>query len=198
MKTTNRQSCFISMLARLCKQFMLLLLPGLLLVVNVSQAQTEEQVAEYSIKGAYLYKFADYVEWPAEAFVSEQSPLVIGVLGSELMADLLPQIVQGRTAKGYPVVVRNLEQSQSIDGIHVLFVGSTVDGATIEAFLSGALNRSILVITENTNQAARDFSIIRFENINNKVRFMVALAPARQARLTVSSRLLQVASRVIE
>ena len=34
---------------------------------------------EYQVKAAYLYNFAKFVEWPADAFASPTAPMVIGV-----------------------------------------------------------------------------------------------------------------------
>ena len=35
---------------------------------------------EYKVKAGYLFQFAKFVEWPASAFPSADSPFVIGVL----------------------------------------------------------------------------------------------------------------------
>ena len=39
--------------------------------------------AEYVIKAAYLYNFAMFVEWPADAFPRQDSPVVIGIVGTD-------------------------------------------------------------------------------------------------------------------
>ena len=44
---------------------------------------------EYKIKAAFLYNFAKLTDWPANAFSTTQSPLVIGVLGRDPFGALL-------------------------------------------------------------------------------------------------------------
>src|SRR5690348_7259964 len=51
-------------------------------VMGGSPARAAESAAgkEFQIKAVFLYNFAQFVEWPANAFPSPISPLVIGVL----------------------------------------------------------------------------------------------------------------------
>ena len=49
---------------------------GLALTATSVRAQHAE-ATEASVKAAFLYKFAAYVEWPAASFASDESPFVI-------------------------------------------------------------------------------------------------------------------------
>ncbi|MES2625598.1 MAG: YfiR family protein, partial [Pseudomonadota bacterium] len=84
----------------------------------------------------------------------------------------------------------------SIDGLNVLFVGQS-QTRTSEPLLRSALSHATLTVTEAPAQRP-DGSVINFAIIDDRVRFDVSLAMAEQAGLTISSRLLQVARRVIE
>src|SRR5438093_1310750 len=55
------------------------------------RAQTDSP-AEYQVKAAFLYKFVGYVEWPPQVFARADSPLVIGVVGADALADALEQM----------------------------------------------------------------------------------------------------------
>src|SRR5260221_4758572 len=56
---------------------------GLLLALSMesSMARAQESSLEYAIKGAYLFKFGDFVEWPEAVFAQPNAPFVIGILG---------------------------------------------------------------------------------------------------------------------
>ena len=41
----------------------------------------DERQPEYKVKAAFLFHFAEYAEWPSDAFPHGDSPLVIGVIG---------------------------------------------------------------------------------------------------------------------
>ena len=51
-------------------------LAGLALAATGARAQRPE-ASEASVKAAFLYKFAGYIEWPPTAFASEDSPFVL-------------------------------------------------------------------------------------------------------------------------
>ncbi len=79
------------------------------LAVGELQAQPDDGAdnsREYAIKAAYLYQFGRYVQWPAEAFVDERSPLVIGVLGADSFGGVLDEIARSKQVDGRPIVVR--------------------------------------------------------------------------------------------
>src|SRR6266568_3550295 len=55
------------------------------------------QADEYRVKAAFLYKFGSYIEWPSRSFARTDSPVAIGVMGANALADELAQIVAGRS-----------------------------------------------------------------------------------------------------
>lgn len=171
-----------------------LLLP-LLLLPLVSAAQDLEQLTEYRIKAAYLYRFCEYVEWPEAAFSDPSSPLVIGVLGDGRMAGDLEEIVAGRQVGGRSIDVRRLRTGDSIKGVHVLFIPRSQDWG-LTGILDRAQMQSTLTITEREDFGP-SAGVINFIVIEDRVRFDIALKPAKRSNLRISSRLLSVARQVI-
>lgn len=156
-------------------------------------AQVGDRVAEYNIKAAFLYKFATYVEWPPGVFRSESSPLVFGILGADLLANQLEGIIRGRRIGGRVLRVRRLDEGDTLDGLHVLFVGEeAVAGAERELF--DAAGRSVLTVTEGSGHDG--YGVINFLIIEDRVKFTIALPPAERGNLRISSRLLQVAQSI--
>jgi hypothetical protein len=84
---------------------------------------------ERAVKAAYVYKFLAYVDWPAAAFDTPDAPFVIGVLGSDAIADELRQIVAGRAVGERAVQVKRLREGDAVTGVHVLFVARGESGA---------------------------------------------------------------------
>jgi hypothetical protein len=158
-------------------------------------AQTEGRAAEIQIKAAFLYKFGGFVEWPPKAFAEPDAPFIIGVLGADILAGELEQLVSGRTVHDRRVAVRRLRRSDSLAGLHVLFVGQSED-ARLPEILQAARGQAVLLVTESEGALAQG-SMINFVTVADKVRFDVALPPAERGQLKISSRLLGVARRVI-
>jgi hypothetical protein len=150
--------------------------------------------AERQVKAAYLYKFGSYVEWPERTFASADSPLQIGVVGADAMADELTQLTIGRTINGRPVTVRKLRREDSISGLNVLFIGRASAGRTAE-ILAATKGQPMLTVTESDEALALG-SMINFVVVDGKVRFEVAPRVAGQGNLSISARLLAAAYKV--
>src|SRR5882762_11344283 len=69
-------------------------------VAGPRPAQADAQADEYRVKAAFLYKFGSYIEWPSGSFARTESPVAIGVMGADALADELVQIVAGRNVNG--------------------------------------------------------------------------------------------------
>jgi hypothetical protein len=168
----------------------------LLLLTGTVGAAAQPETLEHQVKAAFLYQFPAYVEWPASSFADSTSPLIFGMLEADAIADELIAISRDNLVSGRTIVVRKMRPGDSMEGLNVLYVGQS-QTRTSEPLLLQALMEAVLTITEAPAQRP-DGSVINFAIIDDRVRFDVSLAMADQAGLTISSRLLQVARRVIE
>lgn len=167
-----------------------------LLAALAATAQEPAEAVERRIKAAFLYKFAEYVDWPANAFASVESPLVIGVAGADVLASELEQAVAERRVAGRSVKVRRLAPGEHCAAdCHVLFVGGTADRASRTQMLSQANAKPVLTVTED---GAEHFpgSIITFVVTENRVRFDISRGQAERNGLQIGSQLLRVARNV--
>lgn len=175
-----------------------LLLVSLLMLLPFSgsiESFAQPQVTEPELKAAFLLNFASYVEWPPERLGPAGSPFVFGIVDSPDLADNLEALSRQRLVKERPVEVRRLEAGDGLDGVHMLFLGRE-SGRQGAYLLEEAIAASVLTVTEDP--AVRpDGSVIHFVVVDGRIRFEVSLDAAQRAGLTVSSRLLGVAQRVI-
>ena len=77
---------------------------------------------EYRVKAVFLFNFAQFVDWPADAFADSAAPFVIGVLGSDPFGELLDQTVLGEQLRGRPFEVRRYHTVDEITACHILFI----------------------------------------------------------------------------
>ena len=152
------------------------------------------RASERSIKAAYLYKFAEYVDWPDAPLLPAGQPFTIGVLGAAALADDLQRMTADRTLDDRPITVRRLTSTEVYDDLDVLFIADGESGKLGE-LLSPVKGRPILTVTESAGALA-DGSIINFTVSGERVRFEVSLDAAQASRLKLSSRLLAVAASV--
>jgi len=149
---------------------------------------------EQEIKAAFLYKFLSYVDWPAGALATGSSPIVVGVLGADDIADGLRAIVARRPIGQHPVDVRVVDEPNALDGVNVAFVGASAASA-LSRLVPAARERSVLLVTDFPNALAHG-SVINLVVVDDRVRFEVSLEAAERSGLKLSSRLLSVALRV--
>lgn len=160
-----------------------------------SHAHDEATPLERSVKAAFLYKFAGYVRWPPDLFPTPDTPVRIGVLGEDQLADDLRDLVAGRTIEGRGISVYKVLDIDPAAGLHILFIGREETGRLEE--LAGVANtRSILVVSESGDDALARGSAINFILNDGRVRFEISLPSAERSGLELSSRLLTVAQSV--
>lgn len=158
-------------------------------------AANDEATLEHRVKAAFLYKFASYVEWPERAFPQSDSPLTIAIIGSEAIAAELSQIVNGRAAQGRSVTVRRIRVGESVAGTHILFIGA-IDAERLALVIQSAKSHPILVVTSSEGMLSQG-SMINFVQIERRLGFEISLDNSRKSGLTLNSRLLAVAQRVL-
>ena len=168
----------------------------LLGVVNVLAFGTPETQAapaakEYEVKAAFLFNFAQYVEWPPESFSTPATPIIIGVLGDDPFGSVLDQTVRGETVKSRPIAIHRSRQIENLRHCHLLFISKSERGrlAPIFAKLAGT---HCLTVGE-TDRFAHNGGIINFRLQGANVRFEINLNAARRSGLTISSKLLRLA-----
>jgi hypothetical protein len=160
-----------------------------------AQAQRAE-ATEASVKAAFLYKFAGYVEWPPDALAAPDAPFAIGVIADDAVAGELAQIVPGRSVAGHPVALKRLGEGDSPKGLQLLFVGGANPGR-YAALIAAAQKGGALVVTESERGLAAG-ATINFVSANEHVGFEVSLESAQRSGLHISSRMLAVARRVVQ
>jgi hypothetical protein len=155
-------------------------------VVSRSVAQSFK---EYDLKAVFLFNFAQFVEWPAEAFPDAGAPLVIGVLGSDPFGAALDQTVRGEMANGHPFLIKRYADINEVSGCHILFI-SRSETAHLGQIVDRLRGRNILTVSDADDFAERG-GMILFVTENNRIRLKINVAAAKAAKLSLSSKLLR-------
>jgi len=168
------------------------LLAWTVLLVNPLRAPAEgDDESEYRVKLAFLYNFAQFVEWPADAFRDAAAPLTICVAGQDPFQGEIGQGLRGRTAGGHLVEIKKLRRDENPRGCHMLFVRAG-DRKSASRLLADLRGSSTLTVGE-TKGFADVGGVINLVVDENKLRFEINLGAARHTRLKISSKLLALA-----
>ena len=172
------------------------LLFTLWLVVTCATSARAASPAEYQVKAAFLLHFTRFIEWPATAFPSGPSSLVICVVGQDPFGAALDRTVKGQAVDGKSLVVRRIKQLQRDESCHVAFVGASEENK-LDELLGAIKNSPVLTVGDVENFAAAG-GMINLVVEEQKIRFEINLESAERAGLKISSRLLQLAKNVRE
>lgn len=166
------------------------LIPLIIFTFSVLPAWTQTTPDEYQIKGAFLFNFAQFTDWPPGAFPSSDAPFVIGFLGGDPFGKFMEEMVRGETVEGRPILLKRFTRADDIEAVHLLFVHRNFD---ISRQQIKNLNASHVFTIGDAPGFAEKGGIINFFKEDNKVRFEVNLEAAKTANLALSSKLLRLA-----
>lgn len=147
---------------------------------------------EYQLKAVFLFNFAQFVEWPPNAFPEAHTPLVIGVLGEDPFGEYLDETVRGETVNARPLVVQRYHRVEEIQTCHVLFISQS-EADRFAQILTDLRGRNILTVGD-TAGFVKHGGVIRFVIEENRIRLRVNLEAAKTADLVISSKLLRPAT----
>ena len=173
----------------------LLALPALLLAAHSAcmAGPADATGGEYQKKSEHITNFMKFVEWPGKSFTQSDSPLVIGIFGSDPISDYLREAIQGRTFKSRQVVIKHLLFKEELQGVHLLFV-SRSERDRLGPILGEVKREGVLTIGECDNFLTRG-GVINFVNAGGKVVFQINAGAAERERLKIDSRLLNLSAR---
>jgi hypothetical protein len=145
---------------------------------------------EYLIKAAFLYNFAKFVNWPAEAFSNDSTPLTLCILGEDPFGDALKSI-KGKTVRGGKLVIEHSAWPEDIGQCHILFVSASEE-KRLSRILNTIRGKTILTVSD-MNSFARRGGIINLVTLRSKIHFEINVDATDLAGLKIGSKLLKLA-----
>ena len=147
---------------------------------------------EYAMKAAFLYNFANFIEWPEATFRDSAAPLILGIFGEDPFGHNLDAL-EGQPVKGRTLEIKHFTKIEDIIACHILFISSQQQKqlAQVCEVLKDA---AVLTVSDELEAFTQSGCIINFVIVKNKIRFEINRAPAERAGLDISSQLLSVAT----
>ncbi|MGD0799907.1 MAG: YfiR family protein [Terracidiphilus sp.] len=158
-------------------------------------ARAQAAADEYKIKAAFLFHFAQLVEWPADSLSSRDPSLNLCIFDDEPQLAEVQNTVEGKPVGARVLHLRPLSPAQELQGCNILFL-SRDQAQRQAAILRRLRGQPVLTVGESANFLSEG-GMIRFHLEADKIRFDINLGAADAARLKISSRLLLLASAVI-
>jgi hypothetical protein len=154
--------------------------------------QGAETSKEYQVKAVFLFRLAQFVEWPTNAFQDARNPIIIGVLGNDPFGEALDIATRGETAGGRPLVVQRFRRVDEIQSCHILFI-SRSEAGKVKDIVATFASKPVLTVSDVDGFAPTHDGMIYFMTEQNKVRLRIDPHTAKNAGLVLNSRLLRMA-----
>ncbi len=174
---------FFSILLRRCERWLALLLCGCALPAIATE------LTEYQLKAAFLYNFAVFTEWPSEV----GTPLNLCILGPDPFGDEINDL-QGKAVGNRILAVHRKTTSQPLGGCHIVFITAQAM-RSLPRVLDEIRDRPVLTVADSEGAAKRGV-VLNMAVAQNRVTFEASQSAARANRLTLSSKLLRLATEV--
>jgi hypothetical protein len=168
---------------------------SLLLAVGGRRTKAQSTDEEYRVKAAFIFHFAQLVDWPPDTQTGTDNSLVLCTLGEDPFQGALEGTVAGKTIGNRVMRVRHLGQPQDMRACQILFLGKA-ESKRIPALVAGLHNAPVLTVGESAGFLGAG-GMICFLLEENKVRFDINLNAAESAKLKIGSRLLILAEHVV-
>jgi len=206
------------MLKRKISFFALIVLSTVLfLVLNTPKARAEAVPnKEQQIKAAFIYNFIKFVDWPEEKMADSNEPIIIGIIGSKDFVKAVEPLIR-KKIKNRNISIKYFEdyeklkksqddddrqwnqKMESLKTCHLLMfcICDSVRIKDLSQIIKALKGSPVLTVGE-TAGFLEFGGIINFLMEDKKVRFEINVTAAKKNKLTISSKLLRLAKRVVK
>jgi hypothetical protein len=146
---------------------------------------------EYRLKAAFVYNFALFTEWPGDAGM----PLNLCVYGSDPFGPEI-DVLQGKAIGDRTLAVYRKPVGTALTGCQIVFIAHSAIGRAAQVLKE--LQGSAVLTVADSPGAARQGVVLNMSVSQNKVSFEANLLAARDAGIKLSSKLLRLATEVIQ
>jgi hypothetical protein len=150
-----------------------------------------QELPEYRLKAAFIYNFAAFTEWPAET----GPQLNLCVFGADPFGPELDALA-GKKVGERSLVLQRKAPLAALKTCQIVFV-CNAESAQLPRVLEAVRGLPVLTVTD-TPGATRQGAVINMALAQGRITFEANLVAARAARLTLSSKLLRLATEVVQ
>lgn len=157
----------------------------LILSLWLSQSSWAGTISEYEMKATYLYNFAVFTEWPK----SEGDTFNLCILGQDNFGTALNRI-EGKIVHGRRLFVARLSSLSAIRRCDLLYITDR-ESTKLGVIFTELGDTPVLTVAETS--PANTSAAINLALEGQRLVFDINVPRARNARLSISSKLLQLA-----
>jgi len=161
----------------------------LIILVFTAVSAKAQQFTEYEVKAAYIFNFTKFIKWPASSFDNSTSPYVLGIYGNDPFGSVIKKIIGTRQSNDRKWIVKYYSRPEQIKQCHILFI-TDINQSELRSLIMHLENKPILTVGDEIDKFCQQGGIINFTPKKSPKRFEINNKAAKNARLSISSKLL--------
>lgn len=166
-----------------------LLLGGMALAL--SQHARAQDLPEYRLKAAFLYNFAVFTAWPEEP----NRNLNLCIFGADNFGTDADSL-NGKAVGEHKLVLHRKSTLESLKSCQIVFIAETAI-SQLPKVLDALRNQPVLTVADSAG-AMQQGVMLNMVVAQGRITFQANLGAARRAGLTLSSKLLRLATEVTQ
>lgn len=143
------------------------------------------------VKAVYVYKFAQYVDWPKSFKTGD---FIIGVFGDDKLYNEMQTSYSNKMIGNQTIKIKKYDAVADVEQCHILFVAEKNSDKVAE-MVKKYKSKSTLIVTEKEGKM-KDGAIINFIMKDGKLKYEVSKTNATKHNLTVGQSLTSIADKV--
>ncbi len=172
------------------RRVLVLLKCCLLCCCVLSQSQADDRGLEYKVKAAYLYNFTKFITWPEKS----SATFNICIIGNDPFGNLLDTL-ESKTVQDKPIRLRRIDSIKQAKECDIVYFDNPDQRAELSlpgVLMVGSLKNSLTVSSDPF--FAETGGMIGFALDDGKVKLHINLKALKQGGLTISAKLIEVAT----
>jgi hypothetical protein len=141
--------------------------------------------------GELLFNITKFVEWPWDV-IGDRNQITFAIFGDDDLTSELAAALSTRRVNGRRVFVRCVGRVQDLKDCQIVYISASQEKRTREV-LDALSGRSVLTVARLEGFAAGG-GMVEFAQDTLRARFSINLGSVKRAHLTISSRLLGLAT----
>ncbi|MFH2140854.1 MAG: YfiR family protein [Bacteroidota bacterium] len=170
-------------------QFRLIL--SFILIIPFSNIYSQHYT-EYEVKAGYIYNFTKFINWPEQAFDSDNENFIIGIYGKDPFGLILNMVLKGQKLLDRNWTIKYYYDVSEIDKCHILFVAKASKSELLAIF-EKLKNKPVLTVGDEIEEFCERGGMINFTGKFDKKRFEINNNSALRVKLSISLKLLVLA-----
>ena len=147
---------------------------------------------EYDVRAAIILNLARFVTWPPAKTADPRAPFVVGLLGVDEQTAALERALAGRSVDGRKVAVRRLTYGDRSGDCFLVYVAAPELKHYDEA--EPELERAGVLTVSDNDRFVFSGGVVGLPVNGDHIEIQINLGHAQASGLTISSRLLQLAT----